>query len=102
MAGEAFIALGVLILSIQTALAVTPEQLDFFEQRIRPALVNECYECHGAKKQKGGLRLDFRDGLLKGGDSGPALIPGDAMKSLFTQNIQHEAPDSRMPSSRIL
>lgn len=100
MAGEAFIALGVLILSIQTALPVTPEQLDFFEQRIRPALVNECYECHGAKKQKGGLRLDFRDGLLKGGESGPALIPGDAMKSLFIQNIQHEAPDSRMPKDR--
>ena len=58
--------------------AASPPPDDFFEQHIRPTLVNECYECHGAKKQKGGLRLDFRDGLLRGGESGPALIAGDA------------------------
>ncbi|MDA1275597.1 MAG: DUF1549 domain-containing protein, partial [Verrucomicrobia bacterium] len=98
--GAAWIGLGVLILSVQTALPASPEQLDFFEQRIRPTLVNECYECHGAKKQKGGLRVDFRDGLLKGGDSGPALVPGDAKKSLLIQSIRHEAPDSKMPKDR--
>lgn len=74
--------------------------MDSFEQRIRPTLVNECYECHGAKKQKGGLRVDFRDGLLKGGDSGRALIPGNAKKSLLIQSIRHEAPDSKMPKDR--
>src|SRR5258707_12292893 len=51
--------------------------LEFFEKKIRPLLVERCYECHSAqsKKLKGGLRLDSRDGLLKGGDSGPVGIP---------------------------
>ena len=57
--------------------APTPEQLEFFEQRIRPILAGECYECHGAEKQKGGLRVDYQGGLLEGGDSGPALIAGN-------------------------
>ena len=78
----------------------TPAQLDFFEQRIRPMLVNECYECHGAQKQKGKLRVDFRDGLLKGGDSGPAIVAGDAKKSLLVQSIRHDDPDSAMPKDR--
>ena len=75
-------------------------QTEFFEQRIRPMLANECYECHGAKKQKGGLRLDFRDGLLKGGESGPAIIAGNAQKSLLIQAIRHEHEDSKMPKDR--
>jgi hypothetical protein len=78
----------------------TPEQLDFFEQRIRPVLANECYECHGPEKQKGGLRLDFRDGLLKGGDTGPALVPGNSKTSLLIQSIRHEIADSEMPKKR--
>jgi hypothetical protein len=48
--------------------------VEFFESRIRPVLVAECYECHDAKKQKGDLRLDYRDGLLKGGEEGPAIV----------------------------
>ncbi len=75
-------------------------QTEFFEQRIRPLLASECYECHGAKKQKGGLRVDFRDGLIKGGDSGPAIISGNAKKSLLIQAIRHEDPDSAMPKDR--
>ncbi|MEZ6142845.1 MAG: c-type cytochrome domain-containing protein [Zavarzinella sp.] len=51
------------------------EQIAFFEKKIRPILVDNCYSCHAEEKQKGGLRVDTRDGLLKGGDSGPALIP---------------------------
>src|SRR5262249_53272296 len=55
------------------------EGLEFFEKKVRPLLVERCYECHSAqgKKSKGGLRVDTRDALLKGGDSGPALVPGD-------------------------
>ena len=98
--GAAWIALGILILSVRTALPASPDRFDFFEQRIRPTLVNECYECHGAKKQKGGLRVDYRDGLRQGGDSGPVLIPGNAKKSLLIQSIRHEAPDSKMPKDR--
>ena len=48
-------------------------QQSFFETRIRPVLATECYRCHGAENQKAGLRLDYRDGLLKGGESGPAV-----------------------------
>ena len=98
--GATWIALTILTVFVQTALSATPEQIDFFEQRIRPMLVNECYECHGVNKQKGGLRVDFRDGLLEGGDTGPAVIPGDADKSLLIQSIRHVAPDSKMPKDR--
>lgn len=63
--------------------SATLARTDFFEKRIRPFLANECYECHGARKQKGGLRLDSRDALLKGGDSGVVLMPGDAARSVL-------------------
>ena len=57
---------------------VAPARLRFFETRIRPVLVKHCYQCHSglAKEVKGGLRLDFRGGLLKGGDSGAAVSIG--------------------------
>src|SRR5262249_39561283 len=51
-------------------------QAEFFEQKIRPLLSSRCFECHGPKKHKGGLRLDSRSSILTGGDSGPALVPG--------------------------
>ena len=61
------------------------EGRDFFERKIRPLFVERCYECHSAeaKKLKGGLRFDLKDGVLKGGDSGPAVLPGDPEKSLL-------------------
>ncbi len=78
----------------------TSNQVEFFERRIRPFLASECYECHGAKKQEGGLRVDSRDGLLEGGDSGPALVAGDSAKSLLIELITDKDPDSRMPMER--
>ena len=79
-------------------------QLDFFEKRIRPVLVESCYECHSAsaKKLKGGLYLDTADGLLKGGDSGPGLIPGKPEKSLLLITMRHEDkdPDMAMPPKK--
>ncbi|MEQ1859958.1 MAG: DUF1553 domain-containing protein [Chthoniobacteraceae bacterium] len=77
--------------------ALTPESLEFFENKIRPVLATECYECHNAKKAKGGLRLDYRDGWKKGGDSGDTIVPGDAKKSLLITSIRHEDPDLKMP-----
>ncbi len=70
-------------------------QLDFFEKKIRPVLVQECYECHSndAKKIKGGLTLDTREGVMKGGDSGPAVVPGKPNKSLLLTTMRHEDPD---------
>ena len=76
----------------------TPEALEFFEKKIRPVLVAECYECHGAKKTKGGLRLDYREGWKKGGDSGDAIVPGAPEKSLVLTSIRHTDPDLKMPS----
>jgi hypothetical protein len=78
--------------------ALAPNGLEFFENKIRPVLVAECYECHGAEKQKGGLVLHSRDGLRKGGDSGPAIIPGNPGESLLIQSILHADPDLKMPS----
>ena len=95
-------------ISILTTLATvaaqtnpTPSPIDFFEQRIRPILANQCYECHGAKQQKGGLRLDSREGLLKGGDSGPTLVPSDAKKSLLIQEITLDHPHGGAPKDRL-
>ncbi|HVR85036.1 MAG TPA: DUF1553 domain-containing protein [Planctomycetota bacterium] len=72
---------------------------DFFERKIRPVLAERCLGCHGAgaKKQKGGLSLDTREALLQGGDSGPALVPGDAQKSLLLRAIRYDDPELRMP-----
>jgi hypothetical protein len=83
-----------------TAAVLPVEQAEFFESKIRPILASECYECHDAKKQKGGLRLDYRDGWKKGGDSGDAIVPGHPAKSLLIQSIRHEDPDLKMPSKR--
>ena len=88
-----FIALGPLH-------AATPQQLEFFESRIRPILAQECYECHStATKQKGGLLLDSRPGWQAGGDSGPTLVPGNPSASLLLQSIRHEHPDLKMPKN---
>lgn len=72
-----------------------PDGNDFFEQKIRPVLVRHCYACHSAeaKKLKGGLRLDTRDGMRRGGDSGPALVPGQPAKSLLLQALRYEGPE---------
>ena len=71
---------------------------DFFETRVQPLLVARCYECHShGKKIKGGLALDSRSGWEKGGESGPAVIPGSPEKSLLIAAIGHGDPDTKMP-----
>ncbi|MDB6123096.1 MAG: hypothetical protein JWQ71_2089 [Pedosphaera sp.] len=86
--------------------AVKPneEGLEFFEKKIRPVLVDQCYKCHSAKseKVKGGLLLDSRAGLLKGGDSGPAIVPGKPNKSLLIKAIGYTDPDLQMPPKKPL
>lgn len=72
----------------------TPEELQFFETKIRPVLVNSCYKCHSAKAKANGkleaeLLLDTREGTRLGGESGPAVVPGDLEKSLLIQAIRH-------------
>ena len=71
----------------------------FFEQKIRPLLVEHCYSCHSttAKKLKGGLLLDSREGILKGGDVGPAAIAGEPDKSLLLRAVRYKDIDLQMP-----
>lgn len=71
----------------------------FFEKRIRPVLVDQCYACHsrGSEKLKAHLRLDTRAGMLAGGDSGPAIVPGDAAASRLVQAVSYANPDLQMP-----
>jgi cytochrome c553 len=78
---------------------LTPSQLQFFENKIRPVLADHCYKCHSqqAEKVRGGLLLDTRDGMLKGGDSGPAIVPGDPEKSLLIKAVRYTDPDLQMP-----
>ena len=85
--------------------AVRPsaQQMDFFEKRIRPILADRCYECHSAeKKQKGGLSLDTREAMLKGGDTGPALVAGNPDKSLLIEAVRYANHDMQMPPKKRL
>ncbi|HTD87471.1 MAG TPA: PSD1 and planctomycete cytochrome C domain-containing protein, partial [Candidatus Binatia bacterium] len=78
---------------------LTSEQSAFFESKIRPLLADNCYKCHSqaAEKVKGGLLLDSRDGWQKGGDTGPAIVPGDPEKSLLIKAVRYKDKDIQMP-----
>ena len=78
---------------------ITPEQEQFFEAKIRPVLVTHCGKCHAstAEKLRGGLRLDSREGLRLGGDSGPAIVPGQPDESLLLRAIRYRDEDLQMP-----
>ena len=73
--------------------------LVFFEQRILPILTNSCYECHSSASQKlqGGLHVDTREGLLKGGDTGPAVVPGKLTENLLIRAVRYEDEEFQMP-----
>ena len=77
-----------------------------FEREIRPVLAGKCVQCHGEKKQEGGLRLDTRAGLLKGGDSGPVYEAGKPDESLIILALHHRGPemppDKKLPDKTIL
>jgi len=83
--------------------SLTPEETSFFEARIRPVLVRHCYECHSSesKKIKGGLRLDHRDGLLAGGETGPAVVPGDVEQSLLLNALRYDDGLEMPPSGKL-
>jgi hypothetical protein len=85
------------------------DELAFFEKEVRPLLSERCYECHSAAKSrpKGGLRLDTRAGWTRGGDSGPALVPGDTEASRLVRAVRYTdaelemPPDGKLPASAI-
>ena len=78
------------------------EALAFFEKNIRPVLVDECYKCHSVEsgKSKGGLLLDSRAAIRKGGDTGAAVVPGNVKDSFLLAVIAHEEPDMEMPPKK--
>jgi mono/diheme cytochrome c family protein len=88
-------------LLLQTVAGVRADSagLEFFENRIRPVLVEHCYECHSAKseKLKGGLLLDSKETLLRGGDTGPAIVPGNPDASLLIKAVRYTDKNVQMP-----
>ncbi len=91
----------------QAAEVKDPKGLEFFEKHIRPVLVQQCYQCHSAdaKSVKAGLLLDSRDGLIKGGESGAAIVAGKPDDSLLIEALKYESlempPKEKLPDSVI-
>jgi Protein of unknown function (DUF1553)/Protein of unknown function (DUF1549)/Planctomycete cytochrome C len=90
------------------ALRITParrsgsaQQIEFFEAKIRPILAEHCFKCHGTKKLEAGLRLDSREGILRGTDSGPVVVPGHPEKSPLIDAIGHAAAIKMPPKSKL-
>ncbi len=100
--GIALSAAWAVVPSSRAADAPTPEQLAFFEKSIRPVLVRECYSCHStdAEKVRGSFKLDTRDAIRKGGDHGPAVVPGDVDKSYILKAIKHAEDVKPMPPKK--
>ena len=92
--------LTVMLLGMGDQALIADESADFFEAKIRPVLVGTCFRCHGGTKTSGSLRLDSRSAMLKGGESGPALVPGDAGSSLLIHAIQRLEDVSAMPPGK--
>src|SRR6185295_11227979 len=85
--------------STGTAQQLTGEELEFFEGKIRPIFIENCYKCHSSQseKVKGGLLLDTKAAMLKGGDTGPSLVPGNAERSLLIKAVRYADPNLQMP-----
>ena len=88
-----------LLIGISSSRAQNASDTAFFENNVRPILVNKCYKCHSSRstKLKGGLSVEYRESLLKGGDTGPAVVPGELDKSLLIQAVRYTNPDLQMP-----
>ncbi len=95
------LALVVLFVSLNAARAEepTPVQAEYFRTKVRPVLEAACFKCHShqANKSKGGLVVDSLASLVKGGESGPALVPGEPEKSLLVKAIRHDDEQLKMP-----
>lgn len=103
-----FLVSGYILCSPTFGAEPTKDQLDFFEKKIRPVLVKHCYECHSAdsKEVKGGLVLDTREGLRRGGESGGhSVVPGEPDESVLLEALRYESfempPDQQLPENVI-
>jgi hypothetical protein len=81
--------------------AADPAAVEYFEKHVRPILADNCYSCHGPQKQKSGLRLDGRAALLKGGENGPAMVPGDPAKSRVIQAVHYDGELKMPPTGQL-
>src|ERR1051326_2694219 len=99
LCGICLIAFAAIALCPLSAAELPKAQRDFFENRIRPIFVDNCYKCHCPTqgKVKAGLELDWKGGWQKGGDSGPAIVPGQPEQSLLIKAIRYTDPDLQMP-----
>ncbi|HAM72731.1 MAG TPA: hypothetical protein DCM86_13905, partial [Verrucomicrobiales bacterium] len=93
---------GLLMLLLSTPLRGADERagMEFFEKHVRPVLVEQCYKCHSSQAEKGvkgGLNLETREGLLKGGENGPAVVPGDVERSLLIKAVRYTDENLQMP-----
>ena len=96
-----FFRCSILILLLVVCRLWADAKTDFFESKIRPVLATHCFECHG-HKDKGGLKLDSREAILQGGDSGPAIVLGKPQKSLLMTAVQHADSELEMPPKKKL
>src|SRR6266481_5342595 len=82
----------------------SPQQIEFYEKQVQPILAENCYKCHShqADKIKGSFVLDSREALLKGGETGPAIVPGEPEKSLLIKAVRHTDEDLQMPPKKKL
>jgi len=91
--------------AVPAAAPVSPAALEFFEKEVRPLLAQQCYSCHGEKVQQGGLRLDSREALVRGGARGTALAAGKPEKSLLIQAVRHQGmqmpPGRKLPEKQV-
>ena len=100
--------IAVLMLTLSTSTQAAPVEegaAAHFEQHIRPILATKCIKCHGEKKQEGKLRLDSREAMLQGGESGPSIVPGEIAESLLIEAIKYESfempPTGQLPAKDI-
>ncbi|HEY3789360.1 MAG TPA: PSD1 and planctomycete cytochrome C domain-containing protein, partial [Urbifossiella sp.] len=79
----------------------SPDQIEFFEKKVRPLLVEKCYSCHGPKKQSAGLRLDSAAGVKTGADDGPVIVPGQPAKSRLIASVKREGEHAMPPKESL-
>ncbi len=91
--------LGWIVFGVTTVCAQTPAATEYFEKEIRPVFADKCYGCHSSKLKSpmGGLVLDTKAGLKKGGNGGPVLVPGDPASSRLLQALTYKQTELRMP-----
>src|SRR5262245_23293501 len=92
-----------LLILIFAPRAVAADDLEFFESKVRPLLATQCYSCHSSKATvvQGSLRLDSRETILRGGHSGPALVPGNSDQSRLIRALRHEVEPHMPPWGKL-